>query len=72
VLALRSHGGAAQDRSVRWSGPDGIEVDLVEVTRDGRTRSYYRLRQWGRFVADVATIEQLARHVDLSRLVEAG
>jgi hypothetical protein len=56
---------------VHWSGPDGIEVDLVEVTRDGRTLSYYRLRQWGRFVADLRTIDQLARHVDLSRLREA-
>jgi hypothetical protein len=56
---------------VRWSGPDGIEVHLVEVTRDGRTFSYYRLRQWGTFVADLRTIDQLARHVDLSLLVEA-
>jgi hypothetical protein len=56
---------------VRWSGPDGIEVALVEVTRDGRTLSYYRLRQWGKFIADLRTIDQLAQHVDLSRLTEA-
>jgi hypothetical protein len=71
VLALQSRRVAAEDRVVRWSGPDGIEVDLVEVTRDGRTLPYYRLRQWGTFVADLRTIEQLAQHVDLSRLVEA-
>jgi hypothetical protein len=56
---------------VRWTGPNTEVVDVIQLRgKDGITRMLYRLRRHGRWIADCATIDQLAEHVDLATLRE--
>ncbi|GGP17230.1 transposase [Nonomuraea glycinis] len=50
----------------RWVGSDGCEIVLA--TRAGR--QVLRVRRHGRLVADCASVEEVARHVDLADLCE--
>jgi hypothetical protein len=70
ALTLRSTPTRATIGHMRWHGPDGTTVEVVSITRGGYTRDYYRLRQWGTWTADCASLDELARHVDLAQLVE--
>jgi hypothetical protein len=42
------------------------------VEREGRRRTTLRVTQRGVFVAEVRTVEELARYVDLAKLAEEG
>ena len=54
------------------TGPDGVRVEQIRVDRlDGAgVRTLLRLTHHGRWTADCRTVEELARYVDLARLVE--
>jgi hypothetical protein len=52
-------------------GPDGVRVEQAALTdREGITRTLLRLTRNGRPVCECQTVEELARHVDLSALAE--
>lgn len=50
----------------RWVGPDGYEI----VPAYQRDRQVLRVRRNGRLVADCASVEEVARFVDLADLCE--
>lgn len=52
-------------------GPGGWRIDQITITRDGVTRTVLRVRRYGRFIAEVRTIENLvALGVDLATLTD--
>jgi hypothetical protein len=56
---------------VHLSGPGGVTVEQVTYTdKLGYQRRVLRLRRQGVFVGDFRSVEELARHVDLSTLRE--
>jgi hypothetical protein len=57
---------------VRLVGPDRVTVEQVTLTRkqEGPSVGYLRLRHHGHHVGDYRIVEELARHVDLTTLVE--
>jgi hypothetical protein len=51
------------------TGPEGVRVEQAALTdQDGTTRTLLRVTRNGRSVRDCTTVEELARHVDLSSL----
>jgi hypothetical protein len=57
---------------VAMVAPGGWRVEQVTVEREGRRRTTLRVTQRGVLVAEVRTVEELARYVDLAKLVEEG
>ena len=56
---------------VHLRGPEGVTVEQVTYTdKLGYQRRVLRLRRSGVFVGDFRSVEELARHVDLSTLRE--
>jgi hypothetical protein len=56
---------------VRWVGPNTEVIDVIQLRgKDGVSRPLYRLRRHGLWVANCATLEELALHVDLGQLEE--
>jgi hypothetical protein len=53
-------------------GPDGWRIDQIRITRDdGVPRTVLRVRRYGRFVAEVRSVDELAAlGVDLAALSE--
>jgi hypothetical protein len=56
---------------MRWVGPNTEVIDVIELRgKDGVIRTLYRLRRHGLWIANCATLDELAQHVDLSQLEE--
>jgi hypothetical protein len=56
---------------MRWTGGNGEAVEVIRVRgKDDITRNLYRLRREGLWIADYATLDELAQHVDLATLTE--
>jgi hypothetical protein len=56
---------------VRWTGANGEAVEVIRVRgKDDITRNFYRLRRGGLWIADYATLDELAQHIDLATLTE--
>jgi hypothetical protein len=56
---------------MRWTGPNTEVIDVIQLRgKDGVTRSLYRLRRHGHWIANCATLDELALYVDLGQLEE--
>ena len=56
---------------MRWTGPNTEVIDVISLRgKDGVRRTLYRLRRHGLWIANCATLAELAEHVDLGQLQE--
>ncbi|HVQ94370.1 MAG TPA: hypothetical protein VMU51_25250 [Mycobacteriales bacterium] len=56
---------------MRWTGPNTEVIDVIQLRgKDNVTRTLYRLRRHGLWVANCASLDELAQHVDLGQLEE--